>query len=317
MRLVGLPIPKNNFSWLDIGSGPGTALWGLAWWCKRYGISFDYLGLEQSKAFIQIGEEMSQSLRKLNLNYKSKFELFQQSEKKSTQLKEKISAYSPDLLCFMNSIGEIKENSVERSTWIIELLHSLAISAKKENKTKWFLLIEPGSKTASRELLQLREDICKKDFVKLWLPCMDHRTCGALALDKDWCHEETECIFPPWMEKIGETAKLKKEALVFSYILCSIGIHPETPSQWPTAGLRMVSQRLIQKGQTECYLCTNQGKQRVRVQHSKKNVKNEKFFDNMRGTIFTSADWENKGDISSFQVANFNKKMDEILFPNS
>src|SRR5262245_50220597 len=58
-QLFGLPIARGPLRWLDVGSGPGTALWGLAWWASHRGVRFEFTGLEQSQEFVKLAGELS------------------------------------------------------------------------------------------------------------------------------------------------------------------------------------------------------------------------------------------------------------------
>jgi hypothetical protein len=70
-------------------------------------------------------------------------------------------------------------------------------------------------------------------------------------------------------------------------------------SGWQSDGYRMVSQRLERKGQTECYLCSQQGKVKVRVQHSKVTDENQQLEGWVRGDLFSDVKIAEKGDLIS------------------
>jgi len=58
--LAGIdPMPEQESRWLDLGTGPGTAYWGLAWWCAKRGKKLRFTGWDQSAVFQSIARELS------------------------------------------------------------------------------------------------------------------------------------------------------------------------------------------------------------------------------------------------------------------
>ncbi len=298
------PAEKKNLRCLDFGAGPGTALWGYSAWTKAHEMSLEYCGVEQSKSFIQVGEELAQKLQQSAAHVRANFQLMQASqrakdwEKVSSLIEEK----QADIISFVNSFAEIASSASEKEIFLKNLIDTALRTARRKKQAVWLILVEPGTKDFSRELIQLRNSVLDNPKVKLWLPCLSARTCGALAGATDWCHEEVACEFPSWLQNLGEKAKLKKESMLFSYLVYSIGDeHPSRSAPWPTEAYRMVSQRLEQKGQTECYFCTTNGKQKRRVQRKNQNETNEIFLQTTRGEIFTSIAAGEKGDVESLE----------------
>ena len=144
------------------------------------------------------------------------------------------------------------------------------------------------------------------------LPCFSDRACGALSNPKDWCHEAVDCEFPESMGAIGAGAGLRKESVLFSYALISVG--GEFPD-WPAQTKRMVSQRLEQKGQTEAYFCCEEGKIRCRVQHSKTLPNTEAFHQFTRGTLLQTLSLGEKSDVLEMQPLQTKLNYTETLFP--
>lgn len=325
MRRMGLAFsPTKPLRWLDFGCGPGTALWGLAWWASQLGVDIEYVGVDQSREFTALGAALSRELFSGLSNAVAASAEWKTFKNVRGDFVEEIRARDPDVVSFMNSVGEIFLDPAERAERVGELIACLSQCAQKDMRPRFLILIEPGSQVASRELLELRESLRargeKTGDTRIWLPCLDARPCGALAKPGDWCHEEAACRFPPWHERLGERAGLRKEALLFSYLVCSVGAHPAAPSAWPSGGKRVVSQRLEEKGLTRCFLCTREGKTGARVihsraKHSRDSARMEKFKNTCRGRIYTEILLSEKGDVQEFKEYEGETEEDATVFP--
>ena len=292
MRLLGIDLSQNSLSWLDVGCGPGTALWGASWWMNSQNSGagkLEYVGVDQSLNFTGLGSRLARTARfsaewktPKKMSAKVLAEIFQ--DKKS------------DVVSFVNSIAEIEADVPARTAFTKALVDEMNSEAVRLGKTKWLIFIEPGSKNSSRELHQLREMLRTDPRVKIWLPCLSGRACGAYEKPEDWCHEDISCKFPEWMNELGAAASLKKESMLFSYLVCSVGVHPEVLG-WPDEGQRVVSQRIQEKGLTRCFVCTKNGRKGARLIHSRANENNEKFLQLVRGGIFTKLELDEKSSV--------------------
>src|SRR6185312_14237790 len=87
------------------------------------------------------------------------------------------------------------------------------------------VLVEPALKLQSRKLLELRSHLIaeakrrKSQWMKILLPCLGHQSCGALAAEDDWCHEEVSWWRPPYLKNIDQMAGLDRKSLPFSYLV--------------------------------------------------------------------------------------------------
>lgn len=310
MRLLDLHLPTQT-NWLDLGAGPGTTLAGLSWWSAKRGQNIKLLSLEQSKLFIELGERLGQNLAAqipgMNLNSSWRRE-------DATAIASILREHDPQVISLSNSFGEIAPSPTAKEKIRQELVHKLDHSAQKSGTPHWLIIIEPASQLASRELLLFRQQLLADPRCKIWLPCLSERACGALADPKDWCHEEAACEFPNWHNNLGALAGLQKQSLLFSYLVVSVGIHP-TVSWSNNTAKRIVSQRLEQKGQTVCYLCTQNGKQKIRVQHSKAHEQNRHFLNARRGELFADVQYAEKGDVLSYSPLLETAGLATDLFP--
>ena len=178
------------------------------------------------------------------------------------------------------------------------MLTTLRGFSKADGKQRTLLIVEPGSRESSRELAELKDFLQERKLGRVLFPCLDARPCGALRDPRDWCHEEASCQFPDWVNEIGASVGIRKEALLFSYVLISATQDPLEPSQIG----RVVSQRMERKGQVECRLCLPEGKRAARVQRSKATPQNEFALELGRGDLWQNLALGEKGDIESAEA---------------
>lgn len=305
MRLMNLPFP-GNLRILDVGCGPGTALWGFHWWAQRRGFRGEYLGLDRSPLFLK--EAQALAARLPGSPFTTTWKKADVTDGKN--LAAEIAAYRPNILLFSQSWSEFASTD---PAWLAAWLPEWQKNAARG--PAYLLIVEPGSKAASRQLLATREILRADPKLRILLPCLSNRPCGALARPEDWCHEETACSFPAWHEALGEAAGLRKEALIFSYLVA--GDAHSAPEIWPADAARAVSQRLERKGQVECWFCFPEGKQAARVQYSKKTAANESFLDVRRGEIFTTLELGPKKDVLEMKrAASAAAPEESVLFPD-
>lgn len=312
LRLLGVPI--GPLKWLDVGTGPGTALWGVAWWASEAKVPLEFVGLEQSIHFLRLASRLSKGLLDcLSLTCpKAYWENFKHSggsghtgerqRQGAKTLVQHVRAMQPRVVSMMNSIAELVPDLSCREEFLRNLVAELAEQASGDGEPRWVILVEPGTRVASRELLLLREKLLVDHRVRVWLPCLSARRCGALADEKDWCHEQAACEFPAWMNELGRKSglQLHKEGLVFSYLVLSVGAHPSVPT-FPENGKRIVSQLLKEKGLVNCYLCAQEGKRRVRLLDSRRTTENQGFAESVRGDLFRDVTLDEKDGIVLFE----------------
>ncbi|MCO5142141.1 MAG: small ribosomal subunit Rsm22 family protein [Oligoflexia bacterium] len=266
----GMPLSQLNV--LDLGCGPATAYWGIAWWAKMRNLKLSYHGWDQSKIFTQLAYESTKhSAFQGNLSFSSE-------QNSISQLIRKV---QPNLILFSNSIGEIAPNHEEKTNLLKQLL--------EQKNSPYILFIEPGTKQHSRALSNLKDHFLETSPL---LPCLSRRPCGALTIASDWCHEEVYIQFPKWIEDLGKKINMKKSAMIFSYLLYGKHSNPLLDGS-----SRVVSQRLERKGQWECRICTEKGKEFIRVQKSKINEKTDFFPKLGRGDIWLKYTAQEKGDL--------------------
>ncbi len=299
--LRGMDITSTSTTWLDIGTGPGTAFWGLAWWFSERKKQLHFTGWDQSPVFTDLASSLTK-----NIPFPSRGEFLAGKKENALALFRKI---KPTHLSFVNSLAEIFPDPAVRLEEMKKILFAMLDQSRKDNRPRFLLLLEPGSRESSRELAELKDQLLAETSAQVLLPCLNNRSCGALQNPKDWCHEEVSCQFPAWLNELGAAAGLRKEALLFSYVLFQVG---GTAKQSEEA--RVVSQRLERKGQVECWLCTPKGKIFARSQRSKAGAESEPLLQACRGDIWNHVKLGEKGDLEA--VSPFLASTASIFIPS-
>ncbi len=277
------PFPGEEASWLDFGTGPGTAYWGLAWWCARRGKRARFTGWDQSPVFQALARDLVAG---------SPFPTQASFLAGKGDPLELVRKNRPTHVSFVNSLAEIYPEPSRRLEETAKMLRELSALENADGRERFLLIAEPGSRESSRELAELKDKLQSSRHGRVLFPCLDARACGALVDPRDWCHEETACDFPAWLNELGAGAGLRKESMIFSYAF----IRAAAPLE-PGSPLRMVSQRMERKGQVECRLCTAAGKKPARVQRSKAHANNEFFLSSARGDLWKCMKLGEKNDV--------------------
>jgi hypothetical protein len=175
-------------------------------------------------------------------------------------------------------------------------------------------LIEPALKLQSRKLLALREEllILKKkkniEWLQILLPCLGHQNCGAWMNGEDWCHEDVTWWRPSYIKTIDTMAGLDRKTLPFSYLVLTKSLRkqeeilPHLKRKHGQLLHRLVSPAHHEGKQLEFFLCSQNGKQRVRC-HCEK-IKDPCL---SRGDILIGSKIKNNGTI--LQIHEIEKKI--------
>jgi hypothetical protein len=289
-HLLGVDVLGDKAEWLDFGTGPGTAYWGLAWWAQARKKALKFTGWDQSNLFTDIASRLV-----AKSPFPARANFLAGGKEDAIALARRL---QPTHISFVNSIAEIYPNPTKRLEACRTLLRILGDASAKDGQPRYLLIIEPGSRESSRELAELKDAL----KVPVMLPCLGERACGALAKPTDWCHEEVACRFPDWLNEMGEGAGLRKESMLFSYALIPVGVSATL------SGSRVVSQRLERKGQVECWICSAEGKKFARVQRSKAPADADLILNACRGDIFSSLMLAEKGDLGSGALVTAKEK---------
>jgi len=153
----------NPTSALDLGSGPGTAMFAL---CQRF-LAFTHIrGFERSREFRGLCDKMASYLPKAP----KVFEALDFDLERDIEMSDNV-----DLVTAVYSFGEISQEARER--WLSWM----------GTHAKCIVLVEPGTPKGYANLMGCRDYLIERG-VEIIAPCPHQEKCPLMG-GKVWCHE--------------------------------------------------------------------------------------------------------------------------------
>ena len=153
------------------------------------------------------------------------------------------------------------------------------------------VVLEPALRETARALHSVRDQLLEQDLVRVFAPCVRQAApCPALAADKDWCHEDRPTSLSPQLARLAADTGLRTHGLKFSYLTVR---HPRAEGAQidasslgdERAAARLVSQSMRHKGRRECFICSDQGRVRLRLLRRRRGPGNQIFEKARRGDV--------------------------------
>jgi hypothetical protein len=266
------PFPENEgFRGIDWGAGVASGACGVIAGERHAPIGMPPQGnfalIEQSKSALQLGT--------------SWFEHFSGPSFTARPFHRRIDLASPWLPSaapkfhvFVFSYF-LNESELPAGTLVERFLHTCENHLEDEGL---ILISEPALRLQSRKLLEFRKTLLgHPDMVsgraglRVLLPCLGHQTCGALAREDDWCHEEVSWWRPPYLRELDSMTGLDRKSLPFSYLVIQKTRKPLEEVLPALKGgakdrYRLVSpSHSLSKRTSEFFVCGQEGKRRTRM----------------------------------------------------
>jgi ribosomal protein RSM22 (predicted rRNA methylase) len=225
---------------LDLGSGPlvGIAAVRLAFGPLKRAIAADReigtmrSGYDFLKPFLNEEEAKQIFLRRANLSVQKSFD-FQEPF---------------DLVILSHVLNEFGSSS----RFFFKKLDIILAAIKMLADGGRMLIMEPGNRICSRDLMVLRDALYEEASVSILAPCTGIGQCPLLKKATDWCHGELDWKRPAVCAKIDEAIGFDKSILKYSYLLLSKReTQPKAVKDW-----RIVSGNMIHEGVVRRYVCT-------------------------------------------------------------
>ncbi len=119
------------------------------------------------------------------------------------------------------------------------------------------VLIEPGTRSGSHHLIEVREQILEVGpEVAILAPCMGRAPCPMAGSMRDWCHSEQAWTRPTLVTELDEAIGHRRSTLKFSYLV--VGDRPQ-PKVNP-AKFRVIGGPMRADGLFRRYLCGPNGR---------------------------------------------------------
>ncbi len=288
-----LPVaPDQDFRVLDLGGGPGTGVLGVLDWCLSRSAmvpsTLHMMAADRSpqilQASVEIWQAYSEQQRDQSIPPLKTVECNLERSLPSA-IREGGGVNGYQLIIIQNLLSELFVGSTDpvgqRTALVGELLNCLAPEGS-------LMLIEPATRSASRELHQVRNNLLEGRHCSVYAPCLHDAPCSALVKPDDWCHEERKWETPAWIAQVDRQVGLIKDALKFSYVILRKDgktLVPRNPDYH-----RVVSELRVMKGEKRVWLCDQAGRSEIGRQDKERSVSNAAFDDCHRGAIIRVSD---------------------------
>jgi len=278
---------KPQLSVLDVGAGPGTASLAVRDWLRAgersRATALQVTAIDHSQTALAhlerlwatYGDHMPRADDRLVTSCEH-IEDWTRINARSL-----LTTHAPfDLIIVANALNELFAAS---SDWLDRRASLMAhlVSALKGDGT--LMIVEPALRSTARHLYLVRDRLLEQGICGLYSPCLHERPCPALMKADDWCHEERPWQPPSWISELDQELHFIKDALKFSYVMLRKDgrtIVPRQPDLY-----RVVSERLVFKGEQRAWLCNERGRSEVGRLDRKASGSNADFDECHRGAL--------------------------------
>lgn len=226
---------------LDVGSGPGPALYAAYDWARAHGATVDATALEPSADALQVIARVWPGTTPVTTRV--------------WKAGDPLPAGPFELILASHVLNELflgEGSHLDRRTeLVLDLASRLAPGGL-------LVLVEPALKRTGRELLVVRDRVLQKGYSAL-APCLLQASCPAIARPRDWCHAERPWRAPPLVDRAGAAAGLERDTLKFSYVVLAKA-HPAPERTKDQQLFRIVSEPLPEKGKRRYFGCGAAGR---------------------------------------------------------
>lgn len=303
---------RGSIKHLDLGSGPGTAAFGL--WSYLH----EEQGIECSSLLTDLLQEnLTEAERALRpfarkMKCAPEFSTAVWDLRRPADIPHKIKEQGPyDVITMMNVINELPEEGDE-------YLISSIMSLLKEDGG--IVMIEPSAREQSRRALRFRDRlVAHKAFV--YSPCTRYGECPALKEEDNWCHTEVRWDRPAFIKFIDDLAGTLRLSLKFTYGVFRkqdtnlSDVHQPTRN-FSTTG-RIVSEVFHEKGRTRLILCNQEGRCEHVMNKRDKSGENKDITKAERYDLVVTSDLEvREYDVKVRDGSVFHIKSDSSGAPN-
>jgi ribosomal protein RSM22 (predicted rRNA methylase) len=289
------PLPPRPLRILDLGSGPGVGALALLQSFSseeaqgRSGT--EVLIVDRNRAALDDGEAVWKTLpATVPLSEIRLHPMLLDLERTGTHAPWMHQTF--DLILLINSLNELYRSARDPIARRTRLLQQLLASLAPDGT---LVVIEPALRETSRALHEVRDRIMSQGSANVYSPCLHDLACPALVHRGDWCHEERPWHAPAIIEQIDRAVGFIKDALKFSYVVLRKDgrtIVDRTPGDY-----RVVSERLMMKGEQRVWLCNETGRQLVGRLNKERSDLNAAFDQYQRGAIVRLTDIDRRSSV--------------------
>ncbi|GAB3914366.1 rRNA methyltransferase [Microlunatus endophyticus] len=211
---------------LDIAGGTGAAVWAVA---DRWPQVADHRVIEQSVAAIDLGRRLQ----------KSASGPVGRTSWEQRVINSRIELGEADLITVGYLLSEIDAG-----------LRTALLDAALASARRLLVIVEPGTKTGYRRILDARDQIIAADW-QIVAPCPHQADCPLAGQERDWCHFSAR-LNRSSIHRRAKSAELGFEDEKFSYLVAA-----PTPVRRPQG--RVLRHPSFPKGRVEFSCCQASG----------------------------------------------------------
>jgi len=276
-----------EFRVLDLGGGPGTGALALLDWCSSQSLppvaSLHMTVVDRSPEAMKLCVELWREYSTQNhISAIPPLQTVVCNLERSLPSEPGIvgDGNGYHLIIVQNLLSELFVGSTDPIGLRTALVNYLVRCLAEEGS---LMLIEPASRSASRDLHQVRNNLVCGLQCSVYSPCLHDQPCPALIKPDDWCHEERAWQIPAWIDQIDRAVGFIKDALKFSYVILRKDGKTLVPRNCDYH--RVVSELREMKGEKRVWLCDETGRSEVGRQDKERSASNEAFERWHRGAI--------------------------------
>lgn len=147
------------------------------------------------------------------------------------------------------------------------------------------VIVEPALRERTRHLHAVRDAVLRDGSgAGVFAPCPHAKACPALAVPREWCHEDLAVDLPEWLVPLARAAGLRWQGLTFSYLVLRRDGAAMTDALPLGRRVRLVSHLLRTKGKTEMFVCTDEGT-RIKLRRLDRESREGELDDVARGDV--------------------------------
>jgi ribosomal protein RSM22 (predicted rRNA methylase) len=235
---------------LDIGAGAGAMTLGVLAFAAEHGVTeLSVRAIDRDRRALDILQTAAESLAEvLDIEVDVEVEV-------GDVRREGLGEGAVDLIVAGSVLNELGEPEA------VALARDLIASVAGDGA---LIIIEPALRETSRALHRLRDRLLDDGIAHVFAPCCRTSTpCPALEDESDWCHEDRPVQLPPLVTRLAVQTNLRQHGLKMSYLVLRRDDQGLVGGAEP--GRRIVSRPRKLKGQLECFVCGQSGRERLRV----------------------------------------------------
>lgn len=260
---------KDELHVLDLGTGTGAAIWGLVQFLETdhaKPIKLTVTAVDSVGENLQFVRTFARAVAKRCTYVTLSVETKQTDLESVSDRTFGTGAF--DLVLMMNTLNELNESA--RASMRTILPKAITTDGN-------IILIEPASKSHSRSLLELRDQMVA-DGLTIFAPCTRQQTCPALVSEDNWCHGDYRWDRPRFAAMIDEHIGLVRLSLKSSYFTINKrGSTLPSVLAKSNGSYRVVSERFDEKGRVRAICCGTDGRGEFILNKRDKSLDNKQF----------------------------------------